>query len=477
MKRIYKNLSLLFLVLLILTSCSDFLNEKSRKDVDEEDAGVYTPEAILTGAYGMLNDWAYGFTFLGITEIISDNADKGSSPSDKGTDKDVLDALTYTTSAGSFKSMWVHWYASIGRASRSISYTAQFNMQDEKYKNRLIAEAKFLRALNYFYLVRGWGGVPIQEISLVERSSSEDVYNYIEQDLNFAIEHLPLRSEYNKADIGRATKGAAQGLLAKVYLYQKRWAEANSLVDEVIKSNEYKLLDNYIDVFKSDMQYHNSLESLFEFQAKASDASIAQGVQQYSQSQGARGDTGWGWGFNTPSESLLNAFNEENDKIRRDGTIIFRNSTLYDGRYVGQTENARYNYKAYSSSAPGEGQNDRFVPYLRFAEVLLIKSEVANELGLTDEALEYLNAVRTRVQLPDVVIRNQDELRKSIWKERHLELAMEHDRWFDIVRTGQAKEAMATDGKTFIEGKHNLFPIPNELMNQVPTLIQNPNWN
>lgn len=476
MKKLYISIITLLSILLFLPGCSDFLEEKSRETVEKEDGEVYSPQQVLTAAYGMFDAWDYAFAYLGITEIISDNADKGSSPGDKGTDKDILDNLTYTSSVSSVESMWKYWYSAIGRASNSIEYTQNFGMTDTGLANRFVAEAKFLRALNYFYLVRGWGDVPIQELDVTARVSKDSVYAYIEKDLTEAENTLPLRSGYGSSDLGRATKGAAQALLAKVYLYQKDWTKAAEYANKVISSGEYALLSNYQDVFKSDAKYHNSKESIFEFQAKASDAALAQGIQQYSQTQGARGETGWGWGFNTPSDNLLNAFNNAGDTIRRNATIIFRNSVLYDGRVVGSTENPMYNYKAYSSSAPGDGQNDRFVLYLRLAEIYLIKAEAANELGQTNEALAALNAVRSRVHLSNVTTTDQTALRKAIWNERRLELAMEHDRWFDLVRTGQAVEAMAANGKTFVAGKHELFPIPNKQLIQTPTMKQNPNW-
>lgn len=476
MKNIYISLAFVCSLLALTTSCSDFLDEESREKVETEDQEIYTPQEILTSVYGMFNDWPYAFAYLGITEIISDNSDKGSSSTDPGTDKDVLDALTFTSSVESVAEMWAHWYTAIGRATQSIEYTEGFAMTDEKLRERLIGEAKFLRALNYFYLVRGWGAVPIQEQDLTVRASVEDVYAYIEADLKDAISKLPLRSEYSANDLGRATKGAAQGLLSKVYLYQKKWQDAYDCADEVVKSGQYELMNNYIDAFKSDAQYHNGIESLFEFQAKGSDAAIAHGIRQYSATQGARGDTGWGWGFNTPSQNLLDAFNAAGDIIRRDGTIIFRNSVLYDGRVVGSTENPMYNYKSYSSSSPGAEWNDRYVLYLRYAEVLLIKAEAANELGKTTEALDALNEVRDRVELDIVESTDQGVIRQAIWNERRLELAMEHDRWFDLIRTGQAKTAMTANGKTFVEGKHELLPIPNNQLVQLPDLGQNPNW-
>ena len=471
MKR-YFNFLIICFFLPLAYSCSDFLDVDAREKIDAEDSEeTKTPEEFLTGTYGMFTDWDYAFSFLGITEILSDNADKGSSPTDKGTDKDVLDDLTYTSSTPSFNSMWKRWYKTIGRATQAIEYTENYGLTDEAYKNRLIGEAKFLRAVCYFYLVRGWGDVTLQHIDIVNRAPASEVYAFIEQDLKDAMEVLP--TSYDSNNLGRATKGAAHGLLAKVYLYQKKWQEAYDAAIVVTDPSVYgyELID-YQNIWR--LEGENSSESLFEIQARGE--SVAHGVQQYSQTQGARGTTGWGWGFNTPSEDLLAAFNAEGDDIRRDATIIFRNSTLYDGRVVGATENPMYNMKAYSSAGLGSDDTDKNIRYLRLGEIFLIQAEAANELGLTTQALAALKEIRDRVNLTEVTTTDQSALRQAIWKERRLELAFEHDRWFDLVRTGQAATVMVAHGKPFVVGKHELFPIPNQQMLDTPDMVQNPNW-
>ncbi|HZL10693.1 MAG TPA: RagB/SusD family nutrient uptake outer membrane protein [Prolixibacteraceae bacterium] len=474
MKKYY--ISITFLMLLMITGCNDseFLNVDSQEKVEAKDSEeIYEPEMYVNGVYGMFTDWNYAFSFLGITEIISDNADKGSSPSDTGGDKDLLDNLTYTSTAGSFKAMWGHWYKSIGRATQAIEYTENYGLTDEAYKNRLIGEAKFLRALNYFFLVRGWGAIPIQSQDLAKRAPVSEVYAYIEQDLLDAIEVLPLKSAYAAADMGRATKGAAQALLSKVYLYQKDWQKAYDYANTVINSGGYSLESDYSVLWRASSE--NGVESLFEFQARGE--STAHGVQQYSQTQGARGTSGWGWGFNVPSADLLSDFNAEGDAIRRDATIIFPGETLWDGRYVdAAVENPMYNEKAYSSANAGADDTDKNIRYLRLGEVYLILAESANELGKTSEALSALNTIRTRVLLGNVTTSDQDGLRKAIWHERRLELAFEHDRWFDLVRTGQAAVVMQTLGKSFVAGKNELFPIPEEQLVETPDMGQNPGW-
>ncbi|MDV6168139.1 RagB/SusD family nutrient uptake outer membrane protein [Flavobacterium sp. DG1-102-2] len=471
MKKQYKTILCLLMGAAVLTGCDDFLDVDSRKDTDINDQELVTPEAYVNGIYGMLTEWDYAFSYLGVTEMLSDNADKGSSPSDTGGDKKELDDLQFTSSSGSFDAMWANWYKAIGRASYAIEYTEGFGLTDEGYKNRLIGEAKFLRAYNYFFLVRGFGDVPLQHVSLTERVPKEEVYAYIEADLLDAINTLPNKSDYESKDLGRATKGAAQALLAKVYLYEKKWQQAYDMAQTVIGSGQYSLENDYATLWR--VTTENGVESIFEVQARGE--VVAHGVQQYSETQGARGTSGWGWGFNTPSQNLLDAYNAAGDDIRRDATIIFAGETLYDGRIVSAAvENPMYNEKAYSSANAGAGDGDKNIRVLRLAEIHLIAAEAANELGNTAAALTNLNIVRLRVNLGEVT--DTANLRQAIWNERRLELAFEHDRWFDLVRTGQAASAMQAAGKNFIVGTHELFPIPYNQLIQTPTMTQNPNY-
>ncbi len=480
MKNIYKILIFSVISLLVLGCSEDFLDVDSREDIEAEDRDEnFTPEDFVTGVYGMFTEWPYAFSYLGITEIISDNADKGSAPTDTGADKDILDALSFTSTSGSILAMWEHWYKTIGRANYAIAFAEEEGGENAE---RLIAEAKFLRAYTYFFLVRGWGDIPIQgevefvggepivdpEVDLGQRVSAEEVYAYIEQDLNDAMAVLPSKSGYAEGDLGRATSGAAQALLAKVHLYQEEWSEALQNADAVINSGDYDLEPNYEDIWREYSE--NGVESIFEIQGRGEP--IEHGVQQYSTTQGARGTSGWGWGFNTPSENLVEAYDAQGDEIRKDATIIFAGETLWDGREVSSSvENPRYNEKAYSSANAGAGDGDKNIRVLRLAEIYLIKAEAAFELGDTETAREALNIVRARVDLDPV----ENISREVIWEERRLELAFEHDRWFDLIRTGHAPEAMAEAGKDFQE-RHWLFPIPENQLIQTPDMEQNPGW-
>lgn len=460
----------------MLSSCSDdFLDVKSKENLAIEDQETVHPEMFVNGIYGMFTEWDFAFSWLGVTEMISDNADKGSSASDSGGDKRDLDELVHNTTTGSIQAMWTRFYKTIGRASESIDYTGEQTDLEGSKKDQYIGEAKFLRALSYFYLVRMFGDVTIQDIndptSNTIRKPKAEVYAYIEADLLDAIEKLPLKNAYQAKDLGRATKGAAQALLAKVYLYQGKNQQAYDMATTVINSGQYDLEADYATTWR--VETENGKESLFEIQGRGD--AVAHGIQQYSETQGARGTSGWGWGFNTPSQNLLDAFNAEGDAIRRDATIIFRGEKMYDGRQVSTAvENPMYNEKAYSSASAGSGDGDKNIRVIRFSEVLLIQAEAANEIG--QNALTPLNRVRARVKLAPVSGLSKDQLRLKIWNERRLELAFEHDRWFDLVRTGQARAMMAVDGKVFVTGKHELFPIPNAQLIQTPSMTQNPGW-
>jgi len=479
-------ISSLLLFSLSNQSCrNDFLDVKPTEQISASDLSLLNNDAgadsFVTSIYAKYLDWNISsFSWVGITTIASDEADKGSSPGDTGGDKDLLDALNFTATGSSFQDVWQGHYQAINRSNQALYFLPLLTNANQDLRTRLSGEAKFLRAFSYFILVRSFGGVPVVDRvpvagdendrkMLLTRKSKEEVYAFIMSDLNDAIAALPAKSAYSSGNVGRASKGAAYALLAKVNLYQKNWQK---VIDNCNLVTGYALTPNFADIYK--VSGENNQESIFEIQGKGGAAQP--GIQQYSQTQGARGAGGWGWGFATPSQNLVDAFNAAGDTQRRNATIIFRNSTLYDGRIVPATvENPFYNYKVYSSNFSGDDDSDANIRYLRYAEVLLMKAEAMNELGQTGAALPFLNQVRNRAGLANSTAVSQVDVRNAIWKERRLELALEHDRWFDIVRTGQASAAMTADGKSFVVGKHELFPLPSSFISEAKGLsAQNP---
>lgn len=479
----FKIVSLLIFSL-VFSSCEDDLNVAPNDALTEIDFLNNPDNAIqlVNGVYNKQLDYnMYAFSWIGITSIVSDDADKGSTPNDSGTDKGKLDNLTFTSSDISFNDVWEGRYAGIYRANNALFYLEQLAIE-ENLKKRLIGEVKFLRALFYFDLVRCFGGVPLVtskiDINDVEtinsvvfnRKSKAETYTVIETDLLDAIEKLPLKGQYASNDLGRASKGAAQALLAKAYLYQERWQEAFDMSGNVMSSSQYDLLDDYAHVWREVGE--NQSESIYEVQA-----TLTNGLRDYTNVQGPRGTPDLGWGFNTPSLTLVNSY--EVGDVRMNAAVMFVPSVLWDGLVGPSTwNNPRYNYKAYQSSIAESWNGDRGVTaknlrILKYSDILLIRAEAAFHLGLTSEAVDRINDLRDRVGLPLVI----SVTLESILKERRAEMAMEHDRWFDIVRTGTAQAAMAADGKTFIVGTHELFPIPaNQIILSSGLLTQNPGY-
>ncbi|MFQ6603081.1 RagB/SusD family nutrient uptake outer membrane protein [Flavobacterium sp. C3NV] len=481
MKKIY--ISFFVLSALCMPGCSnEFLDVDQTKNVPGEPNQVNSDDGATTmvdAIYNTFLAWDMSsFAWNAVTSIISDDADKGSDPGDTGVDKAVIDALEYNASTPSFQSIWDYNYAGINRANQALDMLPKLDQVTPALKTRLEGEAKFLRAFMYFTLVKGYGGVPIvdhispvpisqadKEMQLTRRSVA-DVYAFIEKDLNDAIEALPLKSAYSGSDVARVSKGSAYALLAKVSLYQKKW---QSVVDNCNKVTGYSLVSDYSLQFKKEGEFGS--ESIFEINGIGSPTAPGFGIGNYTASQAPRGAGGWGWGFNTPTQGLADAY--EAGDVRKNATIIFRGTTLYDGRVVASTvSNPMYNYKAYSSAFYNLEFTDTNLRYLRYAEVLLMKAEALNELGQTNDAIPLLNEVRLRANLGSTPAVSQTDVRTAIWKERRVELAFEHDRWFDIVRTGQAPAAMAADGKTFIVGKHELWPIPTSFIREAGGLSQ-----
>jgi hypothetical protein len=469
------------LSLIILTDCN-------KKFLDVAPIGQQTSSTFfansddaqkaVTSCYGHLNEWKVaGFAHLAVTSMTSDDAEKGSVPGDAAFMND-FDDFTFTSTQFEIDDYWTGQYAGINLCNQCIGNIPKITM-DASLQARLIAEAKFIRAYHYFNLVRAFGDVPKvdhlpvtpDELNPV-RAPKADIYALIESDLNDAAAVLPI--SYVSSEVGRATKGAALGTLAKVKMYEKKWTEALALTDQVI-AMPYALMSDYYKMFR--VAYENNSESLFETQANtfANDCGT---YCQYSEIQWVRPV---GWGFNVPTQDLVNAY--EPGDLRKAATIIFSGETTQDGDVIpANSPNPRYNKKIYvPSSVPnacgyayGRDQNRRI---LRLGEIYLIRAEAANELNDTVKAKASLNIIRNRAGLPSINAISQANLRLKIWNERRVELAMEEDRFFDLVRQGRAGQVLRAQGKQFVDGKNEVFPIPDrQIVLSGNKLTQNPNY-
>ncbi|MFC5282513.1 RagB/SusD family nutrient uptake outer membrane protein [Pedobacter alpinus] len=445
-------------------------------------AGPY--DQFINGAYSDLRNFDVTVqAFVGITNIRSDDADKGSTPSDGATLQE-MDAFTMTPANGLINGFWLGHFRLISSANFILDRIKNDPNPNTAPSLKIDAEAqaKFFRAYAYFMMVRSFGAVPIIDSvttgtvgsTNVPRSAPSLVYAFIENDLRFAAANLLQKSAYDRRFIGRITAGAANGLLAKVYLTQGKWAQAQAAADLVMKSGEYDLSVSYRDIFEEAGE--NSRESILEVQATADAANPTIFGSQYSQVQGVRGAGDWnlGWGFNVPSTALDAAY-EPNDP-RKARTILYSGGTsLYGEAVPAGLPNPRYNNKVSSPRSRQTQVNSRSafwnnVRLLRYADVVLMYAEASNEIGGTQnttDALAALNSIRARARrgavagtLPDVTTRDQTLLRDAIHFERRIEFAMEHERFFDLVRWGTVAVVMQNHGKAFVPNKHELLPVP-----------------
>ncbi len=446
----------------------------------------------VNAMYANLRGWTFAaFAPMAVESLGSDDAVTGSDPTDGSVAfMSQFDNFTVTSTNRELPDFWNGMYQEINYCNQVIDNVPNIKM-DGTLQARYIAEAKFLRAYSYFRLVRAFGDVPLRlhlpqsagEYN-IPRTPADQVWAAIEQDLTDAASVLP--ATYSGADVGRATSGAALALHAKVALYQKKWSDVVTYTKQVMQSNVYSLFPDFEKMYR--VQNENCSESIFEIQAayvpNISDASNS----QYCQIQQPRGSfTGNGWGYNVPTQDLVNEF-EPNDP-RLNATILFRSSTSAEGDLIPSTcPNPMYNYKSYipfNTYANDNSGSDQNIRVLRYADVLLMNAEANNELGNTADALASLEMVRARARnmaiangapantLPPVTTTDQAQLRDAIYHERRVELAMDFDsRYFDVIRQGRGAEVFGPLG--WKANKNEVWPIPqSEIDNSFGVLTQN----
>ncbi|MFN0254667.1 RagB/SusD family nutrient uptake outer membrane protein [Pedobacter ureilyticus] len=493
-----RNFSLIaaaFTLAIIGSGCKKFLDTQ-RQGVYSSDTYPFSNgtgdnpyDQYVFGAYTELRSYdVHVDGFLVATSIRSDDADKGSTPTDGGADVIGMDNFTIVPTNGRANALWKGYYNLISKANLVLDQVENNKeiIATDAAKIQAQAEARFLRGYAYFMLVRLFGRVPLVDKvvgvsdSNIPQSTPAQTYAFIEADLQFAAANLPV--SWPAKFVGRLTKGAANGILAKVYLTQQKWSAAMATANMVMTSGQYDLSTSYDVVFRETGE--NSKESVFEVQATASaQVQTANGIQTTSH-QGIRGSGIWnlGWGWNTPSTQLEAAY-EANDP-RKARTILYTSTpgnirqTIYGETLPVGLPNPRYNNKVYTNPAIRASVGHNFgywmnVRILRYADVVLMYAEAANEVGGTANtaaALAALNSVRERARrgapagtLPDITVTDQTLLRNAIQHERRIELAMEYDRFFDLIRWGPtvAEGAMTAAGKTaFSYERDKYLPIP-----------------
>ena len=494
----YKPGLLVFIVILLIATggCKKYLDRKPLGIATDGDLTVGGLEGKVFGLYGKLRDEAgmSDLSTLFFKSVRSDDAQKGSTSGDIGELTDAMDNYQYTKDHWLLNGYWDGHFNFIYACNDILHEIDSLKLTDP---GSIIneAETRFMRAYVYFDLVRDYGEVPIIDFKVYQpgdankpKNTVAEIYTFIDNDLQFADANLPLT--WGSQFPGRATKGAANTLHAKTMLYRKDWGGALAKCEEVITSGQYALLNNYSDFFKESGE--NSSESIFEIQLyENANGSVIYG-NSYNQVQGVRGSGDWdlGWGFNVPT-SALDASYETGDP-RRTATILYEGQP--DGIY-GRTlptglAQPMWNKKVYTDPARQSATGDRFgqwlnVRVLRYADVLLMAAESANETGDAPKALGYLEQVRARARagnnavLPQITTTDQGLLRTAIKKERRAEFGMEWERFYDLVRWVPATDgidALTILGPMGYLNKCRFYPLPQNALDKNPQLIQNPEW-
>lgn len=486
-----KTVTIGFIALLVFTfSCKKFVEISPEYSIDSEN--YFNSEndyyMALVASYDLLQA-SYANVILG--EIASDNTlCGGESPTDVIGWQQV-DDMIHTPTNSNLKDIWDWMFAGVQRTNYFMEFKDNIDFDG---KEIMIGEVRFLRAYYHFELLKWFGPIPLKpnerfklgDETTIPRSPVPDVYTLIEEDLIYAASVLPAV----QVQTGRATKGAAQALLGKAYLYQEKFTEAASVLDEVILNGGYSLVSDYNSIFEAEGE--NGPESVFEVQytdlegagfgcLQCSEGNVAVGFS------GVRGYVGPyftpGFSFNVPVQDAVDAF-EPGD--HRKGVAILDIVAWADttgAEYTTGNEHTGYfNRKYLPRVRDDNAQNDLNLTNpnnyraIRYADVLLMAAEANNRGGISDgKAQDYLNEVRRRAfgDMNHDITYTGAALTGAIYHERRVELLGEGHRFFDLVRTGMAADKI----EGFTAGKNEVFPIPLEEINfSAGNWTQNPNY-
>ncbi|ULQ56018.1 RagB/SusD family nutrient uptake outer membrane protein [Flavihumibacter rivuli] len=495
-------------LLMLLSGCSDFLDRKPlTATLDDLNQGGL--EGQVYGLYGAIrNGDVAGQAFGGIPWLAmhgfrADDSEKGSSPADGADWGVIFDQFQYAKDHWAPTIYWDQHYVLIGQANTALQLADSLGLVDEASKKN-IGEARFFRAFAYFDLVRTFGQVPKIDFrvyspadSKVPKSPESEIYALIDADLDSAIAYLP--EEWPEKFRGRLTRAAAKALAAKTHLFRAgtnpgHYGTALNLCREVIANPRYGLVEPFKNIWLEAGE--NSKESIFEIQATIGANGTDSYTSWYAVAQGVRGSGEWdlGWGWNTPTQSLVDFYNSfDSNDPRRKATILYSGEQDDFGKTLPQYPSIPRKYwnkkvypepsmQTYTANRQGGWINQRII---RYADVLLMGAEAATQVGGAQniaDAVNWVNMVRRRARnsgsvstaLPDVTYVDKDQFIKVIQNERRAELAMEGERFFDLVRWGLAEQVLGPLG---YQPKNKYYPIPQAAIDfSGGVLIQNPDY-
>lgn len=469
-----KNLKIkyVFIVLIIMASCSDdFIDVQSNNENSEDYFNSEEDyQQALIAAYDMLQS-SYLNVMLG--EIASDNTLAGGENANDVVGIQEVDDMVHTSINEQVRNIWQWMYAGVNRANYILEFQ---NKTDFPGKEGVLAQARFLRAYYNFELVKWFGDVPFAidrrlqfgDQFSIARTPKAEIYALMEQDLIFAAANLP----YVQSQTGRITKGAAEALLGKVYLYQDKFVEAGVVLENLIDNGPHDLLTDYSTMFENDNE--NNIESVFEVQytdlegagfgcLQCSEGNVAVGFNGIRNYNGPLFESGFS--FNVPTQEVVDEFEAGDNRLETAILDIEAWAADTGATFGTGNEHTGYFNRKYISrqgdlnTGDANLTNPNNYRAIRFADVLLMAAEALNRGGISDSRAEmYLNRVRERAfgNLDNNVSASGAALTNAIYHERRVELVGEGHHFFDLVRTGRA--AAEIDG--FQSGKHELFPIP-----------------
>ena len=489
---------LYMLAVLLLASCSDFLDKSPKNTVDPETTVTDDVAIALTNAcYRTLQSSNMYNQRIWTLDIVAGNSLVGAGGGTDGLE--TIQASNFITQSdkGRAMYMWRSPWVGIGQCNIVLNSLLEAEAVSEKIKNRCLGEAYFLRAHYYYVLVRLYGGVPLRlapynpgEPTDIARATVEETYAQIISDCKNAVDLLPAKSSYDDENVGRACKDAALAMLADIYLtlapnHTEYYQEVSDLCDEITNLGYDLSSCKYEDNF--DALVNNGPESLFEVQYSGNTEYDFWGNNPQSSwlstFMGPRNSdfVAGSYGWNQPTEEFVGQY-ESGDK-RKDLTVLYAGCPDFDGKaYKSSYSNTGYNVRKFLVSktvSPEYNTNPANFVIYRYADVLLKKAEALNEMGRPDQAAVPLNIVRKRAGLPEVSGLSQETMREKIIHERRMELAFEGHRWFDMIRVNNGEYAIKflhSIGKSNVNKNRLLFPIPQTEMDANTLMVQNPGY-
>lgn len=496
MKRLILIVLSLSMVALLYVSCTDSFLETTNENNVNSDSFYQTAEdaiASVNSAYAMLQ--AHGLWGRSIFFLLDFAGEEvGTTANTQGPPLELLNH-TYTSSGNThITTPWSNLYDMISKANSTILNVSEMEDIDAGIRDRVVAEAHFLRGLGYFYINAIYGGGPLRtednlEETNVPRASSEEIWTQVENDLAAAYEVLPQKGEYGGTDEGRATSGAARALLGKAHLYQEEWIEADNQFQEVIDSGVYRLItaDEFggdpVAAMRSnhDPAVDNNDEAVFEVQFAAGTgfgwSTDGTGLNETSIRPQEYGVNGYAFYNAVPASDLIDAYEQDDPRLE---AFYFGPNSTYQGEPY-PFEQDGWAWKKYQKTDEAEqSESDANMDVIRYADVLLMMAEAKIQQGEVEEGVDYINEVRRRADpsgtiLLDRVTSDPSEAMDFLVHERRVELSGEQTRFLDLVRWERASDELST----FQTGKHEVFPIPQGEINantEINQEDQNPGY-